>query len=397
MVVVAVKRDHTQIVHGSILPVVSLKISGIDTMFTTKNNVKKLLFLSIIMSIGCSLSREQPIDFTEWEVDDVSLLVGAETESEIATPATIITESNGFLIYDVGTQRFIKFDTEGNKTFSFGREGRGPGEYQQILAWSAFWKFDDVYLLFDRLGAKFITYDEQGKWLEDIPLDNEEFSWFTPRQIIAITPSRFIIPTKGENNSLLKFVDLNKNRVSYFGNPVGGYVMDMTSEERHRAIRSGNIPGDIVNEVIPAVNESGIFSFQQTTAKLEKYSLTGEPVWSQSLKIPAQQGLFDYVFDLNAEQMRQDSQLLPYFNYARSAYANEEGIAILLNNLHESPAVTKVIWVSNDGQDIVVLRFPGLDSSSPHQPGSIAISSDQSHIYFVKMLSGEIYRATWPL
>jgi hypothetical protein len=80
------------------------------------------------------------------------------------------------LLHRLTTQ---EFDFEGNKLFAFGREGQGPGEFSWL---SDFWELEDYYLLYDINHIKFMAYDFEENWLEDIPL---QLDGVRPTRIIA--------------------------------------------------------------------------------------------------------------------------------------------------------------------------------------------------------------------
>lgn len=85
------------------------------------------------------------------------------------------------------------------------------------------------------------------------------------------------------------------------------------SEEVQQAFSNGEIPDIFLNSVVLGSSSSGIYSFQQTTGILEKYSYSGDLFWEKSLKIPAQGDLFDRI-----AQKNQNNELPLLFNYAKA-------------------------------------------------------------------------------
>lgn len=362
------------------------------------HTINRLLLVLAVLSTGCSAGESENANvFDEKEVREVSLFMSAESSFEIASPAWIKSETEGLFLYDGGLQKIIKFDLDGNKLLSFGSEGRGPGEFQEISG-SAFWKFDDFYLIYDRIGAKFITYDDKGNWVEDIPAETEGLPRLVPTGIEAVTPYQFLIPSDGKNGSLLSLVDAETERIQYFGNAVGNYADGSLydPEEERRTISSGRIPSRLQNSVIFSSNQSGIFSFQQTTGILEKYSYSGDLIWDKKLEIPVQKGLFDHMFRENTDRMNSGLPALYSFNYGNDIHANENGVAILLNVLDDQPVT--VVWVPNNGEMASVVTFHGIENIQPLRVlRHFTISADESLIFFVRGMDGEIYRAEWPL
>lgn len=128
------------------------------------------------------------------------------------------------------------------------------------------------------------------------------------------------------------------------------------------AISSGNIPARFKNKVLLSSNQTGLFSFQQTTAVLEKYDDSGEIIWRKNIKVPAIDGLFDELFEENRERLKSGEMLLS-FVYADGISANDKGVAIKLNQF-EGESVT-IVWAPNDGKELTVITFPELKKPYP--------------------------------
>ncbi len=357
-------------------------------------NMARLPLLLLALIVGCSSGHsEEGTSFEEKEVDAVSLFVSAESSAGIGAPGEIKAVSGGFLLYDYGFQKFHKLDSEGNKLLTFGNEGKGPGEFRMV---SGFWEFDDFFLVYDHNNAKFIRYDHQGNWIEDTSAESKGFPTLHVRSE-AINPHQFFIPSRGKNGSLFMLLNIENGKVQYFGDAPGDYVNMIDVEEARQAISSGRIPAYMQNSVRLDINQTGIFLFQQTTARLEKYAYSGELIWQKNLKIPAVDGLFNHIMNINSEQIKKGLPPSRSFVYARHIYANEKGVAVLLNGLEDRPV--KVVWIPSSGERGSIVTFPGI-KNQPYQPGSFTISdksSEESLIFFVNDRDGEIYKAEWPL
>lgn len=358
------------------------------------HNIHRLLLLLPALIVGCSSQNgKERIFFEEIDVEAVTLIVNTETSTGIGAPSEIKAVTGGFLVYDYGHQKLHKLASDGNKLLTFGNEGNGPGEFQTV---SGFWEFDDFYLVYDHSSAKFISYDHQGNWIEDTSAESEGFP-LLPTRIDAINPHQFIIPSRGKNGSLFILTNVETESIQYFGEALGDYMNRIDIEEARQAITAGKIPAYMKNSVWLKSNHEGIYLFQQTTAILEKYAYTGELIWEKNLKIPAVDGLFDHIFIINSELINEGLPPSRSFVYAQDMYANEEGVAVLLNGLEDQPV--KVVWVSNNGDKPTVITFRGI-KNKPYQPESFTISDDsfeKSFIFFVNDQDGEIYRAEWPL
>jgi hypothetical protein len=353
---------------------------------------KILSICFLIIIVGCSSSdSSSDIDFEKKEVKEISLLMSADSSDTFVSPAWIKAESDAFFFYDVGRNQVSRFDIDGQHLLSFGQEGKGPGEFQSP---GDLWKFDDRYLIYDNNSRKFVSYDADGNHIEDMPLDFIDFSGIP--EIEAIRPQQFVMSSGGKNGSLLALVDMASASTQYIGEAVDKNVDSQgiqSPDDRHQAISSGNIPAMDENNVLLSSNESGIFSFQQTTANLEKYSHSGSLLWQKNLKVPEIEGLFDYLFEENKSRLDSGKSLLQ-FAYGYGISANDDGVGVLLNVREGQPVA--IAWVLNNGKGVTVVTYEDLEHPSPI-PLRFAISLDGSHILFGNTLEGKIYNANWPL
>src|SRR5699024_3043315 len=348
-----------------------------------------LLTVSSVLFVSCSSGEgQEKVPLKKQGVPENSVGLQAESANKVAMPAWIQVTAESVLFADAGTHRITGFERNGKPLLSFGAKGRGPGEYLSV---GGFWSFKDLYLVFDNTAKKLITYDHEGNHAEDFLLDFVDFPP-VPVSIEAISPTKFVMPTGGQHGTLLALVNTKTKHISYWGDAISEFTgFIQSSGAQRKAISAVTIPDMYKNNVLLASNRTGIFSFQQTTAILEKYSTSGDLLWEKNVQVPAIVGLFEKLFEENSSRIKSDTMLLP-FAYANAIAANEHGVAIKLNLLQEQPVT--IVWVPNDGKELTVVTFEDLEKSPP-VPLRLAISD--SDIFFSNTLEGKIYRADWPL
>jgi len=356
----------------------------------------KLYFLLFFISIACSPkdSRETTVH-EEYTVAETAEFLSAETDDFVGRPIRIKAYHNGLYFSDEGYHRIAKVDSEGNKLFSFGSHGRGPGEFESL---AGFWTFDDEYLVYDYNGFKFITYDQEGRLVEEAvveknPVNPDGFPANIPITVHAISTYELLIPSRGRNGSLFAIADIKTGNLEFAGKAVGEHVESYDSDEVQRAYSNGEIPAIFVNMVAMASSSSAIYSFQQTTGMLEKYSHSGELIWDKHLNIPAQAELFERISEYN-RQSDQGNEPYHFFNYAWSLAANEKVVAVLLNMPEDLPVT--VAWIPADGSELHMVAFPGLSREVFRFFGTFSVSPDKSRFYFLNIPDGIIYEAEWP-
>ncbi|MEX2362016.1 MAG: hypothetical protein WD597_00280, partial [Balneolaceae bacterium] len=264
---------------------------------------------------------------------------------------------------------------------------------------TVFWVFDDNYLVYDYNGFKFITYDHQGELVEEKvvsnnPINPDGFPPNIPITVAAISPDELLIPSRGRDGSLFAIADIKTGDLKYAGNAIGEHVESFDSEEVDQAFSKGEIPAIFINMVALAGSSSGIYSFQQTTGILEKYSRSGDPGWEKNLVIPEQHDLFDRVARKN-RSLDRNTESHHLFNYAKAIDASEEGVAVMLNMPEEYPVT--VAWVPKEGDRMDVVTIEGLDQEEIGFLGSFSVSPSDSKIYFLNIRQGLIYEADWPV
>lgn len=346
-------------------------------------NVKWLIFLLLLIT-SCSQSNsdfDNPVDFTTTIVEESNVIIDAEKDTTVAFPAFIRTASDYFLVYEGKPQKIIKFNYDGEKLLSFGKEGRGPGEF---LSLTNYWIMENHYLLYDYNGGKMIRYDFEGTLIDEYSVDIRKLTM----TVDVLSGSKFIYPTNGTNDSLLAISDLKKDEIINFGQAIAGQN-ESSNEVIRDKIQKGEIPNFMQNRVHIGANSSGVFSFQDANAILQKYSREGKLQWERNLKISSVEEVFEDFLQANKK-----GKYITPLTYTYGMHAMEEGIAILLNTTDDKPIT--VAWVPNDGHEIRVVEYPGIDRPS-QIPLRFRVAPEKEAIIFVNSMEGKIMRADWPI
>jgi len=357
-----------------------------------------ILFLfSLILIFSCTSKQENgAVSIEEYTVDNLLVFTSVEKSDLVGQPTRIVTAGGRLYFSDHGYQRITGMNHEGEKEISFGRQGQGPGEFSNP---SSFWAFNDSYLVYDYNNFKFISYGEDGyffdeKIIQSNPVNPDEFPPNIPLTVHAISPHELIIPSRGRDGSLFAIANIENDDLQFAGEAVVSDAVSYSSEEIDLAYSRGEIPDIMANQILLANSSSALYSFQQTTGNLEKYTLSGELVWEKNLEIPSQGDLFETIADHNRNA---DAKNQPYkfYQYARALDANDQGAALLLN-MPEGKPVTAA-WIPADGSGVKLVAFPGLSADEFGFFGPFAVSEDNTRVYFLYNQEGVIYEADWPV
>jgi len=345
---------------------------------------------------ACSAQDTQEISFKEYSVFEVNEFLSAENDEFVGRPTRIVADDNGLYFSDHGFQQITRVNSAGQKQFSFGSQGSGPGEFSNP---SSFWVFDDGYMVYDYNSFKFIVYDRNGGLFEETivkknPVNPDEFPPNIPLTVHAICPNDLIIPSRGRDGSLFAIANTENGDLKFAGEAVVADVVSYSSDEIDIAYSRGEIPDVMANLLLLASSSSEIYSFQQTTGVLEKYSYDGELIWDKQLNIPTQTNLFEWISRTN-QQAGRDNEPYRLFHYAWAIDANEYGVALLLHLPEEEPVTAA--WVPADGGEIKLVSFPRLNSEVLGLFGTFTVSPDNSRVFFLNNQDGIIYEAEWPV
>ncbi len=345
---------------------------------------------------ACSAQDTREISFAEYSVFEVNEFLSAENDEFVGRPTRIVAGGDGLYFSDHGFQQITSVNSIGQKGFSFGSQGEGPGEFS---APSRFWVFDESYLVYDYNSFKFILYDSNGDLIEETiveknPVNPDGFPPNIPLTAHAISPHTLLIPSRGRNGSLFAIADIKTGEMEFAGKAVGEHVESYNSDEVQRAYSNGEIPEISLNMTALSGSSPAIYSFQQTTGVLEKYSLTGELIWDKQTRIPAQDELFERIARHNLNVDTSTEWYQPFI-YAWTIDANEYGVALHLNVPEEEPVTAA--WIPADGSEMKLISFPGLNSEVSGLFGTFTVSPDNSRVYFLNNQDGVIYEAEWPV
>ena len=313
----------------------------------------------------------------------------------LGRPTAIKASSGGFYVVDSGRYQIHNVDSTGDLQMSFGKQGRGPGEFQHL---TKFWPFSDRYLVYDYNSFKFITYDKQGNMIDEVIMRenpvNTESQRSIPITVEALTSDKLLIPTGGNQGSLFAIAGLGSDDVIYVGNALGEFVTIYNHEEVTEAYSRGENPGIFKNLVMLGSSSDGIYSLQQTTGVLEKFTYSGERVWELELNIPGQEELMDIIAQNNVEAGKRNGPT-QMFMHARAIDASEEGVAMLLR-MPENHPIT-MAWIPADGSGVDLITAESLDVSPRGFMGMFALSAKDQTAYFLERETGTVFQFRWQL
>lgn len=348
--------------------------------------MRRFFPLLLIFLFACQPDDSDTIQFEDVNFTEVTTLLSAESHNQIGQPANLLYSNSGLILYDYLAQSVFLFDDKGNELLRFGREGDGPGEFRYI---AGLWKEKNQYIAYDRNSGKLIHYNTDGSFIKETPLDFEgtvlSMSFFPENEIY--------VPTNGLEGSLISKINLQNNTKVLLGESLVDDDYDFDFDRSQQEILSGKIPPNMINRLILGSNDSGLFSFQQATAVLQKYSHSQELLWEISLSdIRATEGIFDRFIEINQSFADRGMRNMYMIQHASDIAVADSGVFLLMNTIPDRPST--VVWVANQGDRAVSAYLPKEDNFNPDL---ITVSYDGTEIYLGSRMEGIVTKLTWPI
>lgn len=218
----------------------------------------KYIFICIIPVLCFSCSAEQESDHQGYSHDDITnsaeIILSAENDERIANPSQISATESGFILYDDGFKQIMVFNENGEPVHTFGREGRGPGEFQTV---SAMMYDGDHIVVSDPELLRLTSFDSDGGVVSGHELTP---SLFAMNNAILST-DRYITPTNGREGGLAKFADHESGDEFVFGEPVVQTPESADFDQWHQDFSAGKVPDFFRNHIAMSGNGSLFYLF----------------------------------------------------------------------------------------------------------------------------------------
>jgi hypothetical protein len=276
-----------------------------------------ILPLLLLASCGGEPKRgNQTIAIDTLRIDDFEVIVSSDS-GHLADPRELVLmNGNGFAVYDKGFNQIILFDQNGNKTSSFGKTGRGPGEWGQNFGATDLNFVEDQFLIYNRETYSFQLYDANGQHIHTVRSDqkfNYNFKLLLPDQTI-------LVATDGQDSSLAVVMDLKDGGriLRKYGTPKSEYIEMRSFEEERISYSNGSIPASALNDVLVAKTDVGAVLFFKATGELRHVSDDGEILFTQELPASLKDPVLQNVIIQNRDFAMPNTVLpLEYFHLMR--------------------------------------------------------------------------------
>jgi hypothetical protein len=343
---------------------------------------KYLLFTCIIlMMIGCSQNQDdsskQPDKVTMVSVDTLFTFTDFETHNIAQPTESAILENSSVAIVDFDQKQISLVSKSGDLITTFGREGRGPGEFIRI---DNLFVTEDVIHVIDTNQNMISKFDTEGNFINGHAYKSAAIL----KEVSAIDRTKYIIATGGVDSTLLSVTDFNTDSTFYFGTPKGESIEVVDFQESLNQLKNGEIPGLYKNMVTLRTDNDHIYAFLNAYSILQKYDQNGKLVWEQKIELPYNED----IFRATVEKAKNSPGGLPAYTYINDLEVIDKEI-VILSNRKNSEVPQQLIKVNSAGEITDIYTLPA-------HVGYLAafdVDNESNTVYFASSEDGMVYKS----
>lgn len=274
--------------------------------------MRKIPFINAIgflilftMLVGCS-GETSPNSSGDTEVvtlESYETIVSLE-DNILATPKILRHDGDSSLfVYDAGLAKIVELDANGEVRNTFGKRGRGPGEFQMVN--NMFVDGSHIYI-YDYLGYFINKFRTDGELISTLNIgalsgisnsggsampfapstlrreDTHNQPYVTSEGNVLLTPER----SEEDNQSLYQLRDWQSHKIAGIGEVPPGSAFIYDPEDYKTAIENQNIPPIHKPRVFPvqdSAHPDEFFLIYSALGKIGKYDTTGNKLWEREI------------------------------------------------------------------------------------------------------------------
>lgn len=337
-----------------------------------------LLILILITNCNSEPKQEKPTnEISRINIDSLEVFADFETH-DIAQPTEIEILDNGTIaIANFGQRKVSLVQSTGELITSFGREGRGPGEFIRI---SNLFNTGDIIHVVDTDQSVVSKFDLKGNFLSS-------FTFKSPAvlpEVALIDENKYVAATGGTDDSFLSLSEIDTDSTFSFGTPKGESLEVVDFQASLNQLKSGEIPNLFKNMVTLRSDGDHIYAYLNAYSELRKYDTSGSLIWEQKIDLPYN----EEIFNNTVEQAKNSPGGLPAYNYITDFEVIDQEVMILTSRRN-----------SDDSQLLVRLNESGNTTAIYTLPDHIGylrafdLAPDHNAIYFASSGDGVVYKS----
>jgi hypothetical protein len=349
---------------------------------------KSLHFVSTFVLLWFILSGCQP-DHTDSEISEIIPITISKPEifldseqGDVYLPGQIELLNNEYIaVLDYPTNQVLLFDHEGNLNYTFGGEGRGPGE---TLSARFLQQTENHMYVIDPDLLRINQFSKSGEFIKSFSFE----TGIHERVITVADETVYYHAAMGTNGKLIRIVNADTGHVQFFGDAMGDEYQPGDMEEERRKLQMGEIPELFKNRITAYYSESHLYVFLNSYSRLQKYTVDGNLIWETEINHPLNKSIFDRAVERAREPGAPGT--VPSWRYITSMKVINGDTYLLWAPFEDSDR--QMIKINDYGTIESIYHIP------EEEPMFFDFTIDiQSNIlYLTAPEKGEVYRAMMP-
>lgn len=299
----------------------------------------------------------------------------------IARPSIVKVLQNGQVaVGDFAQKNISLINPNGELVTSFGREGRGPGEFMMPVSVT---EIAGSLHIVDRNELRVSRFSFNGEFIDSYGYQSSGIG--ATAEVMG--DSVFVISTGGRGGNLLQRVDLKNDSTLAFGEPMGEAVDGLDFQKALSQLQKGEMPAFFKNMVTLYHHDSDIYAFLNSYSILHKYNQDGALQWEKDINLPYNQRLIDQTIE-RSKQMQ--GRGIPTFAFITDLRVYDDGIYLLTPGIDDDPQL--LVKLDHSGNTNTIYSLPGGHS----QYFEFSLNPQTRDFYLGSFQDGTVYRGELP-
>lgn len=275
-------------------------------------------------------------------------------EAILSFPSDMVVSPDGkIFVSDLQENKIVVFDSDGNVIDQFGREGKGPGEFQR----PRFINLEgDVLRVFDANNNRIQYFSLDGDYLNMIPL---KFIVGIGSFIFGVNEDVFFSTNGFRVEDLINHYRIDGEKLAPIGKIEGKSFQIYDMIQMRDALIKKEVPDSLRNEIILFLSPKvRLYAFYQALPLIKIYSPEGELEKVVRLDLSEFDEIRDRCSKLNVEGKKKGSPGVWPLRFWRDGVITDEGDLILLISNSE-----KMVLYKFNKEGGLIKRFECVDDN----------------------------------
>lgn len=322
--------------------------------------VKYCFFLVLSLGmIACQQHREE-VNFETIRPDSFSTF-GTADNDVLAMPVRIeFMDDSRLAVLDPGMEQVLVFNRNGEREFSFGGYGEGPGEWGNGSAANMhFGAAAKRFIVSDPARQMLHLYNSEGETTQSLEL--EEYMIREDKALLS--GDTLLVGTNGHEETLVQMLDLSNGLepIGTIGEPAAEPESEMGMSATRKIgglLAEGELPEAIVNEALVAGSKNHVAIVLTALGEIRLYNKRGDELWREELPETVTEPLWDRAIEKNKE-VENDAAVYTPLELAADVVIADDRIFVLSTGTKDpEDGIDQFLLVySLDGERLESYRF----------------------------------------